>query len=374
MPTRRTSFAVVLPEVGLASETFIRWDVERLLPSATAVVADPPPGGLSVRGDTTWSLGDQPALVFEPVGGDPYPSDERIAAVLAFLERHHVAVVLVEYLDFADRWFNALHRAGHRVWVRGHGIDLSARLREDRWVRAYQRLAGADGIIVPSRHACTTLAAIGLPEAKIHVVRYPVALPAHPHQHDTGTARCVAVGRLVAKKAPLLMLEAFHHARQANPRLTLDVVGDGLFWNDVHDFVSANGLCDHVQLHGRLAHDQSLSLLRRADILLHHAVTAPDGDTEGLPLAILEAMAAGLAVVATDHAGTPEIITDGRTGRLVAEHDVSGMAAAVVELAADHIVRARIGHAARQAITREHTEEHAAERLRHLLELETVAT
>src|SRR5215475_10037161 len=140
MSTRRTPLAILLPEVGLASETFIRWDVERLLPSATAVVVDPPPGGLSVGGETTWSLGDQPALVFEPVEGDPYPSDERIAAVLAFLERHHVAEVLVEYLDFADRWFDGLRRAGLRVWVRGHGVDLSARLRENQRVTAYQRL------------------------------------------------------------------------------------------------------------------------------------------------------------------------------------------------------------------------------------------
>lgn len=373
MPERSTPLAVVLPEVGLPSETFIRWDVERLLPSATAVVADPPPGGLSVQGETTWSLHDQPALVLEAVQGDPYPSDERIAAVLGFLQRHHVTVVLIEYLDFADRWFNPLRRAGHRIWVRGHGVDLSARLRERQWVNAYRRLADADGIIVPSRHAHTTLAAAGLPEAKIHVVKSPVTLPPQPHRHGRGAVRCVAVGRLVAKKAPLLMLGAFHHARRADPRLTLDVVGDGPFWDDVHDFVSAHGLNDHIRLHGRLPHDQSLGLVERSDILIHHAVTAADGDTEGLPLAILEAMAAGLAVVSTNHAGIPEIVADGSTGRLVAEGDVSGMAAAVAELAADHHVRARMGQAGRQAIMDEHTEEHATERLRQLLGLKPVA-
>ncbi|MDT5027267.1 MAG: colanic acid/amylovoran biosynthesis glycosyltransferase [Micromonosporaceae bacterium] len=266
MPARRTPLAVLLPEIGLASETFIRWDIERLLPSGTAVVADPPPGGLSVRGATTWSLSDQPALVFDPVDGDPDPSGERIASVLSFLEQHCVSVVLLEYLDFADRWFEPLHRAGLHIWVRGHGVDLSARLREQRWVTAYRRLAAADGILVPSRHARAILLAIGLPELKVHVVRYPVEVPPLPHRSDGPDVRCVAVGRLVAKKAPLLMLEAFRLAHHVDPLLTLDLVGDGPLSDDVRTFVSANGLAGQVRLHGRLAHDQALRILRRSDI------------------------------------------------------------------------------------------------------------
>src|SRR5262245_58239128 len=126
MTLRRTPLAIFLPEVGLASETFIRWDVERLLPLRTAVVVDPPPGGLSVRGETTWSLTDQPSLVFTPMDGDPDPSAERISAALHFLERHGVEVVVFEYLDFADRWFDHLRVTGVRLWMRGHGVDLSA--------------------------------------------------------------------------------------------------------------------------------------------------------------------------------------------------------------------------------------------------------
>ena len=371
MSTRSTPLAVLLPEIGLASETFIRWDVDRLLPGRTAIVADPPPGGLSVHGQTTWSLVDQPCLAFEPIDGDPDPSPGRVAAALSFLESHGVEVVLIEYLDFAARWFDHLRRADLRVWVRGHGIDLSARMREQRWIAAYQRFADANGIIVPSQHAAERLTATGLPASKIHVVRYCVTLPPPALRPDASAVRCVAVGRLVHKKAPLLTLEAFRQAHLVVPHLTLDLIGDGPLSNQVHDFVLAHGLGDYVRLHGRLPHDRTLRIIRNSDILLHHAVTSPDGDMEGQPLAVLEAMAAGLPVVSTHHAGIPEIITNGTTGRLVAEHDVSGMATAIIELAADEALRSRLGRAATDALSREHTDEYARRRLRELLRLGT---
>jgi colanic acid/amylovoran biosynthesis glycosyltransferase len=362
--------AIVLPEIGLASETFIRWDVTHLLPGATAIIADPPPGGLSLRGETTWTLGAEPALVFDPVEGDPPPSDLRVKAALSFLDRNEVQVVLVEYLDFADRWFDPLHATGRHVWVRGHGIDLSARLRDENLAKANQRYAKADGIIVPSRHAAQTLIDLGLPGKKVHVVRYPVEIPALGQPAARDEVRCVAVGRLVAKKAPLIVLEAFRAASIAEPSLTLDLVGDGPLMTDVQAYVADQGLGERVRVHGRLDHSDALDLLRSADILLHHAVTAPDGDAEGQPLAVLEAMAAGLAVIATDHAGIPEIVADSMTGRLVAEHDTAAMTAAILDLARDQAVRERLGAAARHAIGREHTSAHARQRLLELMGLE----
>lgn len=365
-----TPLAIVLPEIGLASETFIRWDVTHLLPGATAVIVDPPPDGLSMRGETTWELDAEPGLVFDPVEGDPPPSDLRVKAALSFLDQHQVEIVLIEYLDFADRWFDSLHTTGRHLWVRGHGIDLSARLRDAHFAKAYQRYSKADGIIVPSRLAAQTLIDLGLPGKKIHVIRYPVEIPALGRPAARDEVRCVAVGRLVAKKAPLIVLEAFRAASTAEPNLTLDLVGDGPLMADVRAYVAAQALDGRVRVHGRLDHSVTLNLLRGADILLHHAVTAPNGDTEGQPLAVLEAMAAGLAVVATDHAGIPEIVTDHVTGRLVAEHDAAAMTAAILDLARDQAIRACLGAAARDAVGREHTSAHARKRLLALMGLE----
>lgn len=369
----RPWLGVFLPEVGLASETFIRWDTHSIVPGRTVVVADPPPGGRSVQGETTWTLDAQPALVFDPVAGDPDPSEKRINEALSFLERHGVAVVLVEYLDFAHRWFEHLRKAGHRMWVRGHGIDLSARLREPQWAQTYQQYAAADGIIVPSHYAQQALAAIGLPRDKIFVVRYPVELPPRSSHAASPGARCVAVGRLVEKKAPLVVLDAFRRARLLNRNLTLDWIGDGPLLDRVRRYLVDHQLGDAVRLRGAQPHSRTLEVLRSAQILLHHAVTGPDGDMEGQPLAVLEAMAAGVVVIATHHAGIPEIITDGVTGCLVQEHDVEGMASALTQLQAAAEKRTRMGKAAREAIEREHTASHARQRLCQLMGLDEEA-
>jgi colanic acid/amylovoran biosynthesis glycosyltransferase len=352
------------------SETFIQWDVQHLLPGRVVVVADPPPRGRSVEDGPAWAPGGAPTLAFQPRRGDPPPSIGQRAAVSRFLSDHGVQVALVEYLDFADRWFEFLVEHGLRVWLRAHGVDISARLREERWRAAYRRYRAAEGIIVPSRAAVKALiAATGLPAAKVLPIPYCVQVPPErkPIYRPGGMVRCVAVGRLVPKKAPLLVLEAFRQAAQRSGRLSLDMVGDGPLMDQVRRYVDAHRLSSRVHLYGSLPHRKTLGLVSGSDILLHHAVTSPEGDSEGQPLAVLEAMAAGACVIATRHAGIPEIVEDGTSGRLLAEGDVPGMATAVVELADDPVERHRLGQAARRTILAGHTYGHARRALLSLL-------
>jgi len=369
---------VFLPEIGVISETFIRWDTRDLLPGGTVVVADPPPRGESVLHGAAWDTGGCPVLAFEPVPDDPAPTIERMDAVAGFLAEHRVQAVLVEYLDFADRWFDFLLRQPVRVWLRGHGVDFSARLTEQRWRDAYRRYGQAAGIIVPSRVAADALAALGLPAEKVHVVRYSVELPPPRPAVTRGRGldvRCVAVGRLVPKKAPLLLLAAFRDAAAHHRHLVLDLVGDGPLMTEVRQYLDEHELAGRVRLHGRLPHPDTLALIRGADILLHHAVTSPlDGDTEGQPLAILEAMAAGLPVVATNHAGIPEAITDRVNGRLVAEQDVAAMAGVLLELSGDSGERDRLGRAASKTIEERHGPDRARRTLLNLLGLAEAGT
>jgi colanic acid/amylovoran biosynthesis glycosyltransferase len=371
--TRR--LGVVVPEIGLASETFIRWDIEALLPGGTVVVEDPPPGGLTRSGGARWQTIGVPTLAFSPATGDPPPEARRRGQVVDFLRRHRVEVVLIEYLDFAERWVDTLSPIGIPVWVRGHGVDLSARLRDPGRREAYAELGRlVDGVIVPSRTAAATIERCGVPAAKVHVVHYGVEMPS-PLQgtvNDRGL-RCVMGGRLVPKKAPLLTLEAWRRAADSGTRLTLDVVGDGVLMADVRDQIDRHGLHDRVRLHSTLSHAATLDLIGRADVLLHHAVTAEDGDEEGMPLVILEAMAAGVAVVSTRHAGIPEVITDRVNGRLVDPGDVAAMATALMELAASTVTRRAMGNAARRTIGSDFTHEVARRTLRRLLGLPPAA-
>jgi glycosyltransferase involved in cell wall biosynthesis len=366
----RRPLAVLLPEVGLASETFIRRDVNELLPAGTVVVVDPPPDGASRHGRPAW-LADPPALVFDPLPGDPPPPPERVETLRAFLTRHRVEVVLVEYLDLGDRWFDHLIEAGVAVWLRGHGVDISARLRDPDLRQRYARYRTAAGVIVPSRAAVGRLRELGLPADRVHALPYGVDVPTGaPVRQPDGTVRCLAVGRLVPKKAPLSTLEAFRQAYAVDQRLQLDLVGDGPLTPEVRAYVDRHGLATAVRLHGSLPHKQVLARMRRADLLLHHAVTSPaDGDAEGLPVVILEAMAAGLAVVATRHEGIPEAVHHDRTGLLVNEGDVTAMAEALNRLAASAEERTTMGWRGWRAAAERYSYPHQRTRLLTMLGL-----
>ena len=111
-------------------------------------------------------------------------------------------------------------------------------------------------------------------------------------------------------------------------------------------YVQASGLTDSVTLHGALPNDQVRRLMQTADVFLQHSVTDPQtGDEEGLPVAILEAMAEGLPVIATRHAGIPESVLDGVTGFLVDEGDTAAMANRLLDLDGDLMLRNSLGAA-----------------------------
>ena len=90
--------------------------------------------------------------------------------------------------------------------------------------------------------------------------------------------------------------------------------------------------------------------MRRARCFLQHSVEAESGDSEGTPVAILEAGASGLPVVATRHGGIPEVVVEGETGFLVDETDVPAMAAAITRLVRDPVLAARLGRSARRRV------------------------
>jgi len=127
-------------------------------------------------------------------------------------------------------------------------------------------------------------------------------------------------------------------------------VGDGPEGEALRAGVARAGLGEKLLFLGRQPHARVLDLMRGADCLALPSVTAADGDEEGIPVTLMEAMAAGLPVVSTDHAGIPELVTDGLTGLLVPERDVSGLAAALERLITEPDIGPRLGARAREHV------------------------
>src|SRR5262249_5908595 len=115
--------------------------------------------------------------------------------------------------------------------------------------------------------------------------------------------------------------------------ITLDYVGAGALFSTVVQYVKAYGLDARVRLHGVASEALKERLLNDCGIFAQHSAIDPvTGDEESLPAAIQEAMAHGLAVVSTRHAGIPEAVIDGQTGLLVNEGDVEAMAEAFLRV------------------------------------------
>jgi glycosyltransferase involved in cell wall biosynthesis len=330
------TLAVFTSQLGTVSETFIRRHVEDIRPRETVAVARHASHPLGGR----WTA-PCPVLFLDKASatwgrrlarraGVPL-TEQRAGMVAAFLKRLGVKVVLGEYLDQFAEFVPLLDQLGIPYVAQGHGIDLSAAMRDEATARSYAAYGSARAVLTRCEAHRRRLIALGLPAAKVHVNPGGVDVPRELAQRAPEAAkRLLAIGRMTAKKGPIYLLEAFRQATGQDPDLTLDYVGAGELLPAARQFVAACGLASRVTLHGGAPETTKADLLARCGVFVQHSLTDPEtGDEEGLPASIQEAMAHGLAVVSTRHAGIPEAVVEGETGLLVDEGDVVGMAAAI---------------------------------------------
>ena len=353
---KTTTLAICTPQIGSLSETFIRQHVQDLLPGRTVVVTgttDKPHGGHWMA-DCPMLVLDQPrptflqrvyrAILRELRG--PIKREIDFSAVANFLKKHHVQVLMGEYLDQALPYLELAQELGIRFFGRALGYDVSERLQFPEWREAYLRYNESGGIISVSHFHRERLLQIGLHPEKVRVVPCGVKIPHtnFPKKPDV-TIRCLAVGRMVPTKAPLITIDTFRRVL-GEGNLHLDFIGTGELLGAAQEFVQRFNLDNEVWLHGGQPHEVVLQFVRQADIFLQHSITDPEnGAEEGLPVIILTAMAYGVPVISTRHAGIPEAVIDGVTGYLVDEGDTQGMADRLHTLIHDPDLRQKMGQA-----------------------------
>ncbi len=162
----------------------------------------------------------------------------------------------------------------------------------------------------------------------------------------------VSIARLVPKKGIADGLRAIA-AVSRHTSVHYTILGDGPCRLELEALAKSLGIADIVTFLGWRLNTEVVARLHQADVLLLPSVKAPDGDSEGTPVVILEAQAAGIPVVATCHAGIPEIVADGESARLVEEHDWSAMKDALLELT-EPMLRQAMGDAGRAFVECHH--------------------
>lgn len=161
-----------------------------------------------------------------------------------------------------------------------------------------------------------------------------------------GTFTILTVAHLGEKKGHIYLLQALSLLKGRGQILHWIVVGDGPQRSLLEEEVRARDLTGQVTFAGEVASDQVLQLLECADVFVLPCVRAGNGDMDGIPVALMEAMAAGVPVISTTISGIPELVDNGKNGLLVKPKDVKGLAEAI-EYLFDHLEeRRRLGTAA----------------------------
>jgi colanic acid/amylovoran biosynthesis glycosyltransferase len=164
----------------------------------------------------------------------------------------------------------------------------------------------------------------------------------------------ISVSRLEEKKGISYALQAVSRLVASGRKVAYTVVGEGAQRPKLERMIAELGIGRHVKLLGWRTHDDLTHILREAHLLVAPSVTASNGDEEGIPNSIKEAMAIGLPVVSTLHGGIPELVEDGVSGFLVPEHNVDLLAERLGWLH-EHSERwPEIGRAGRTKIEREY--------------------
>jgi glycosyltransferase involved in cell wall biosynthesis len=219
-----------------------------------------------------------------------------------------------------------------------HGADVLVDMNKPAYRRATeQMLTAVRRVLVRSDSLGRALRALGCDPAKIEIVRTGIPLEefrfrARPVP-ENGAWRFVQACRLIEKKGLPTSLRAFARFSARYPRATFAIAGEGPMLEELQESARQLGVEKKVSFHGLVSQEQLRELFYGSHIFLHPSETGRDGNQEGVPNSMLEAMASGLPVFATKHGGIPEAIENGVSGVLVPEGDVDALSAALLQAA-----------------------------------------
>lgn len=350
------------------TETFIRTHIERLPFTVHQFYGSPPHTDSRVGhvlGVSRWRQ-----LVAALRGTSPLDDEAtRVELTASYLRRERFDAVLAEYGQVGGEMTAACTSASIPLIVHFHGNDAHNHATMKQWRESYVRFfREATALVGVSRPMCDELVRQGAPAAKVRYIPYWVDT-AQFHAADPAAAppHFLAVGRFVEKKAPHLTLLAFAQVAQELPAARLIFIGDGPLFGPCQHLARHLGLTDRVDFLGAQNHTVVGETMRRVRALVQHSLQALDGDCEGMPLAITEAQASGLPVVATRHAGIVDTVVEGTTGYLVDEQDVAGMAAGMLAVGRDPQLAATLGQAGRERILTAFSRAQTLDRLAELI-------
>lgn len=238
-----------------------------------------------------------------------------------------------------------------------HGKDATATPKRLSAKKLREMLHTPDKILVVSEHMKKQLVEYGADAAKIDVHRVGIDVGQfqfHPRELNGDKVRLLHVSGFTEKKGIPVLLRAFSKACAVDPRLHLTLVGNGPDGPKAQEMIGELGLQDQVSFLGFIPHQDVVEHYNRCHLFIHPSITASDGSMEGVPTVLMEAMATGMPVLASEHSGIPELVEDGYSGFLSPENDVEALAKNILELANRPEMWERFGSHARRKVEENH--------------------
>lgn len=264
-------------------------------------------------------------------------------ALINSFKKNKIDVILAEYGDTAQKALKICKHLNLPLIVHFHGYDASV-FEIIKNTNNYKEVFETAGfVVVVSKKMHQDLLNFGCPEQKLI---YNVCGPNDEFfnvQPNFSKQQFIAIGRLVDKKAPYYLILSFLKVIKKFPKAKLIMAGDGPLLDTCKNLVIYYSLEANVSFVGVISPEEYRDYLSVSLAMVQHSIKADNGDSEGTPVGILEASAAGLTVISTKHAGIPDVIIDGITGLLVEEHDVDGMAENMIQLLKDPEIAKEMG-------------------------------
>jgi colanic acid/amylovoran biosynthesis glycosyltransferase len=274
-------------------------------------------------------------------------SDRELRALQGTLEKTHARLLHIYFGQIAVHLLPLIRSWKKPSIVSFHGADVTVDMNKPAYREATRQMLDAVRmVLVRSESLRRAVIQLGCDEGKIEIQRTGIPLDEFPFRErslpQNGEWRFVQAGRLIEKKGLPVTLRAFAVFLREYPNAKLTIAGEGPLLGQLQNLARELNIDGRVSFTGFISQEQLRETYYASHIFLHPSQTGHDGNQEGIPNSMLEAMASGLPVFATQHGGIPEAIENGLTGVLVPEGDHQKLAAALLNAAQGPVFLSRI--------------------------------
>jgi glycosyltransferase involved in cell wall biosynthesis len=252
-----------------------------------------------------------------------------------------------------------------------NGADVMVDMNKAAYREATSKMLDAvTMVLVRSESLRRAVVDLGCDPKKIEIQRTGIPLEQFPFREraipNNGEWRFVQAGRLIEKKGLFVTLRAFEIFVRQHPDATLTIAGEGPLLGDLETLARELKIAKSVSFTGFVSQKELREIYYRSHIFLHPSQTGLDGNQEGIPNSMLEAMATGLPVFATEHGGIPEAIEHGVSGVLVPERDEFALVEELLDAVQDPAFLSGIAQTGAQTVRRNFDLATQAQHLEHV--------